>query len=130
MKTSLFKYLLPVVLLTTAVHHAGSAADLLGKPLPETPANDSIFIFKQAIDRSSRILLYPDASQKVVFFSVKGTEGKAYELFLFDLDGRLISQTEVRNRQTTVLKELEKGVYLFDVFSDDVKIANGQMTVR
>lgn len=82
------------------------------------------------ISRSHRISLYPDADQKVIFFSVKGEEGKAYQLFIFDLEGRLIQQTEIRNRQTTVIKEMGKGIYLFDVFSDDIRIGNGEMTVR
>lgn len=91
---------------------------------------DSIFIVKQSVSKAHKILLYPDANQKVVFFSVKGKEGKDYQLFVFDLAGNLIKQTEIRNKQTTVIKEFDKGIYLFDVFSDDTKIGNGQMTVR
>ncbi|MBA4167166.1 MAG: T9SS type A sorting domain-containing protein [Chitinophagaceae bacterium] len=128
MKTTVPRILLACLLLAAAESStfAGYAS---GEPVTKIAA-DSIFIHKQAVSKAHKILLYPDANQKAVFFSVKGEEGRAYQLFIFDLEGRLVKQTEIRNRQTTVITEIEKGVYLFDVFSDDMKIGNGQMTVR
>jgi len=125
MKTTLPKIMLLVCVLFTGVHSSSKAAI----PVPKI-SGDSIFIHKQAMSRLHKISMYPDANQKVVFFSVKGEEGKAYQLFIFDLEGKLVKQTEIRNKQTTVIKELEKGIYVFDVFSDDIKIGNGDMTVR
>lgn len=91
---------------------------------------DSIYIQKNFISRYYKISLYPDAGQKVVFFNVRGAEGKVYQLYLFDLDGKLVKQTETRNKQTTLLRNIEKGVYFFEVFSDDTRIGNGQIAVR
>lgn len=93
------------------------------------PAGDSIVIHKKFKSRSHRITLYPDATQTVVFFSVRGEQGKVYHLYLFNSEGRLVKQTEIRNRQTTFIKDIEKGVYLFDVFCDDDRIGNGQIAV-
>jgi hypothetical protein len=129
MKTTLPKILLLACLLFTGVNRTSYAWSRPLKPFPRS-TGDSIFIFKQSLSKSQKILLYPDAGQKVVFFSVKGEEGRAYQLFIFDLEGRLVKQTEIRNKQTTVIKQIEKGIYLFDVFSNDMKIGNGQMTVR
>jgi hypothetical protein len=92
--------------------------------------HDSIFIQKKAISKFHKIGLYPDATQKVVFFTVRGEQGKVYQLYVFDLEGNLIRQREIRNKQTTFIKDIEKGVYLFDVFCDDDKIGNGQIAVR
>jgi hypothetical protein len=124
MKTTVPRILLACLLLAGAANStfAGGGAPKI--------ARDSIFIYKQAISKAHKISLYPDANQKVIFFSVKGEEGRAYQLFIFDLEGRLVKQTEIRNKQTTVIKDMDKGIYLFDVFSDDMKIGNGQMTVR
>lgn len=93
-------------------------------------STDTIFIQKNNILKSHRISLYPDANQKVVFFSVRGEEGKVYQLYVFDLDGRLVRQAETRNKQTTILKDIQKGAYLFEVFSDDKRIGNGQIAIR
>lgn len=124
MKTTLLPTLLCVLLL------AGTDTNACVLPAQQAVVRDSIVIHQQVTSRSHKVSLYPDASQKVVFFSVKGEEGRAYQLFIFDLEGRLIKQTEIRDKQTTVIREMNRGVYLFDVFSDDVRIGNGDMTVR
>lgn len=91
---------------------------------------DTIFIQKNNIVKSHRISLYPDANQKVVFFSVRGEEGKVYQLYVFDLAGQLVRQAETRNKQTTLLKDIPNGAYFFEVFSDDKRIGNGQIAIR
>lgn len=91
---------------------------------------DSILIYKKKISRSHKITMYPDATQKVLFFSVRGEQGKVYQLYLFDIEGILVKQTEIRNKQTTFISDIEKGVYLFDIFCDDDRIGNGQIEVR
>jgi hypothetical protein len=45
------------------------------------------------------------------------------------MDGKLVTQREIRNKQTTYIIEFEKGVYLFDVFCDDERIGNGQIDI-
>jgi type IX secretion system substrate protein len=92
--------------------------------------SDTIFIQKNSVVRSHRISLYPDANQKVVFFSVRGEEGKVYQLYVFDIEGRLVKQAETRNKQTILVKGIKKGSYFFEVFSDDKRIGNGQIAIR
>jgi hypothetical protein len=94
------------------------------------PAADTIYIQKSSVKKAYRISLYPDADQKVVFFSVRGSEGKVYQLYVFDVDGKLVRQAETRNKETIVLKGIDKGVYQFEVMSDDERIGNGQIAVR
>lgn len=91
---------------------------------------DSIFVEKQFTRKKYKIRLYPNANQQVLFFSASGEEGKIYQLFLFDMDGGLVKQANIKNKQTTVINNLDNGVYLFQVFSDDEPIANGKVTVR
>jgi hypothetical protein len=94
------------------------------------PANDSIVVHQKSMSKSHKIGLFPDALQKVLFFTVKGEEGKVYQLYLFDLDGNLVRQTEIRNKQTAFISNFQKGFYLFDVFCDDDRIGKGQIAVR
>ena len=90
----------------------------------------SIQVSKAQSSKKIKIRLYPDARQQVLFFSANGEDGKVYQLFLFDMDGRLVSQTNIRNRETTVLTNITEGNFLFEVFTDDERIENGQVTVR
>ncbi len=111
----------------SAATAAGNQAGQAG-PAGQLPG-DSIIIFKNNLSRSHKIALYTDALQTAVFFHVKGHQGNVYHLYVFDLDGQLIKHTEARSEQTTYIKKMEKGIYLFEVFNDDDKIGNGQIAV-
>ncbi len=110
----------------------GSASNTGGLPaghgIQQQPG-DSIIIFKNNLSKGHKVALYTDASQTAVFFTVKGHQGNVYHLYVFDMDGRLIKHTETRSEQTTYIKKMEKGIYLFEVFNNDDKIGNGQIAV-
>jgi hypothetical protein len=89
-----------------------------------------ILVNKSLNSRKYKIGLYPDARQQVLFFSANGADKKIYQLYMFDMDGKLVNQASIRNRETTVLTNLTEGNYLFEVFINDERIENGQLTVR
>ena len=90
----------------------------------------SIIVKKTKSSKSHKVALYPDAEQKVLFFNVRGSSGKVYQLFVFDMHGNIVKQAEIRNKQTTLIKDMEKGTYLFEVFSNDDRIGEGQIAVQ
>lgn len=92
--------------------------------------NDTIVISKSQTSKKYKIKIYPSATNEVLFFSASGESGKVYQLYVFDMDGKLVKQTQIRNKETTLLAHFVKGNYMFDVFSDDEKIENGTMVVR
>ncbi|MFT3825077.1 MAG: T9SS type A sorting domain-containing protein [Chitinophagaceae bacterium] len=102
--------------------------------LPSTgnnlPVRDTILVQVQTSSKKHKIKLYPNASHEVLFFSVEGDAGKAYQLFMFNMEGVLVKQANIKNNQTTVLNNIEKGNYLFEVFSNDQRIENGQVIIR
>jgi hypothetical protein len=100
-------------------------------PSGNTPVfRDTILVQKNQISKKIKIKLYPNANHQVLFFSASGEAGKVFQLFLFDIDGKLVKQVNIRNKQTTVLNRIEKGSYLFEVFSDDERIEHGQVIVK
>lgn len=94
------------------------------------PPADTILVQKQVNTKKHKIRLYPNANHQVLFFSASGAEGKVYQLFLFNLEGKLIKQANIRNKETTVLNNMGKGNYLYEVFSEDERLENGQVIVR
>jgi hypothetical protein len=110
------------LLITLSVHVRSEGAS--------KPISDTILIQKQQVSKKHGIRLYPDADHHVLFFAAKGIYGRAYQLFIFDVEGKLVKQVNIKNKQTTVLENIEKGDYLFEVFSDDERIENGQVIVR
>lgn len=73
--------------------------------------------------------LYPDVSQEVLLFTAKGEKGKVYQLFLFNIEGKLLKQTQVHSKETSLLSGFTKGDYLFEILSNDDRIGNGSITV-
>ena len=98
--------------------------------MKETSQRDTIVINKAQTSKKYKIKIYPSATNEVVFFTASGETGKVYQLFLFDLDGTLVKQTQIRNKETTMLTNFIKGCYTFEVFSDDERIENGTLVVR
>ena len=95
-----------------------------------TSLKDSIIVTKTQTNKKYKVKLYPNANREILFFSASGEDGKVYQFYLFDMDGKLVKQTQIRNRETTLISKIEKGTYLFEVFSDDERIENGNLTVK
>lgn len=119
---------LAVLTLMTALTASAST----GRTASSLPSgfNDTILVQKQSSSKKIKVKLYPNANHQVLFFSAAGEDGKVFQLFLFDMDGKLVKQVNIRNKQTTVLNKIEKGNYLFEVFSDDERIETGQVIVK
>ena len=119
--------LLVSVGMTMAISNITLSASATGN---NSDFSDTIVIKKQTVNKKIKVKLYPSANQQVLFFSATGEAGKVYQLFLFDLDGKLVKQVNIRNKQTTVLNNIGKGDYLYEVFSDDDRVENGQLIVK
>lgn len=117
---------------------AGMAAVLIIFALAQLPvkaaagcgSRDSILVNKLLASKKYKIKIYPGATQEVLFFNASGEEGKVYQFFLFDVEGNMVKQTQIRNKQTTILTNFIKGCYTFEVFSDDEHIENGTLTIK
>jgi len=93
-------------------------------------SRDTIEIVKAQTNKKYKVRMYPNAQHTVLFFYASGENGKVYQLYLFDIDGKLAKQTHIRNKETTVLTNIVKGSYTFEVFSDDERIENGVLTFK
>ena len=97
---------------------------------PGTGIKDTIVINKTQSNKKHIIKLYPNATHEVLFFTANGEEDKIYQLFVFDMEGKLVKQTAVRNRQTGLISKLSKGSYVYEVFSNDERIENGNVVIK
>jgi hypothetical protein len=99
-------------------------SSFIGQPV------DTILVQKQVNTKKHKIKLYPNTTHQVLFFSANGEDGRIYQLFLFDVEGKLVKQVNIRNKETTVLNNMGKGNYLYEVFSEDERLENGQVIIR
>lgn len=116
----------PTLVAWLAAHTPAIAAN----PAADRLTGDTIVVRKQVSNKKYRIKLYPSANHEQLYFHAGGREGKVYQLFLFDVEGKLVRQATIKNEQTTVLRSLEKGRYSFEVFSDDERIGKGELVKK
>lgn len=128
MKTTLASQLFILAVLPIALLLASPPAH--GAPVARQPYADSILVNRMLVSKKYKIKIYPGAGKDVLFFNAGGEDGKVYQLFLFDEEGTMVKQTQIRNRQTTILTNFNKGYFTFEVFSDDEHIENGTVTIK
>jgi hypothetical protein len=127
MKTTLHRGLALSMLFVLAL---AAAPDAQASVQSERSLKDSILVNKLLVSKKYKIRIYPGANHEALFFNASGEDGKVYQFFLFDVDGNLVKQTQIRNKQTTIITNFNKGCYTFEVFSDDEHIENGTLTIK
>jgi hypothetical protein len=79
--------------------------------------------------KKHKIRLIGSGKDKVLC-TVKGARGKAYQIFVFTIDSKLVTHTSMRNGETTTLNNLSKGNYMVEVLLDDEKVDTVQLTIK
>jgi hypothetical protein len=89
-----------------------------------------VLVNKDQNNKSHNLCVFNNGGRTPLLFTVNGVEGKNYQLFVFDMDSRLVAQASMRNRRITALNNISKGDYLFEVFHHDQQVQNGRLTVK
>lgn len=91
------------------------------------PVATALSITRNVKNKKHKVKLFTASGYKTILFSVDGVGDKRYTLYIFDLDGRLISQLAILNQETGVLSGIPAGSYSYEVLADDTKVENGQL---
>lgn len=75
------------------------------------------------------IKLYPNPSWNGTITVSSNTSEKLH-FYIFDLDGTLIHQAVLKEKQRITVNDLKKGVYMYDAFLNDESIEYGKITVK
>ena len=113
--------LLPLVLMgTSLMSYAGGSL----------PVSNSVVITKNLKNKKHKVKLFTASDYKTLLFTVNGVVAKRYNLYIFDLDGRLIAESAILNQETGILPEISAGAYQYEVFAGDMKVENGQLKIK
>src|SRR5579871_5197960 len=125
-------FIIPValLLLLSAFVLPDTKKHTLRKHADKTPVYDSIVVNKFSENKKYKIRLFPDAYRQVLLISAEGKQKKDYRFFMFDMDGKLINEADIHDRETTVFEDVEKGNYLFEIFSNDERVENGNLIIK
>jgi hypothetical protein len=76
----------------------------------------------------SVVKLYPNPSYGKV--SVSSTTSSLLHFYIFDLEGTLVFQAVLDNKERRTIEHLKKGTYLYDVFEKDESIEEGKIIIK
>jgi hypothetical protein len=101
------------------------------KPSTERkPVYYSVLVSKTQNSKKHKIRLFSSAGKSKVLCSVNGVEGKKYEIYIFNVDSKLITQTTMRSGEIATLNNISKGNYFFEVLISDEHVESGQLTIQ
>lgn len=78
--------------------------------------------------KKTLVKLYPNPSYGKLSISVNTNE--VLNFYIFDLEGTLVYQTILKNKDRKIISNLKKGTYLYDVFEKDESIENGKIIIK
>jgi nitrous oxidase accessory protein NosD len=62
--------------------------------------------------------------------SVETLKDNNIKFYMFNVEGRLIKELNIQESKKISITQLEKGIYIYDFFSKDKRIKNGQIALR
>lgn len=76
------------------------------------------------------VKIYPDPVKRVMHVIAKDNDGKQIDFFVFDLQGTLVDHFKMDEGDHKRLTNLDRGKYVYQVFSGDEETVAGQFEIR
>ena len=111
-----------------AIDKPASTVGITRNPGEEEPAKKKAKAF--ASHNNSSIKIYPDALKREMHVVAKNNEGKVIDFFVFDLQGTLVQNYKMNAGDHNRISGLQRGVYVYRVFSGDEETAAGKFEIR
>ncbi|HVG40239.1 MAG TPA: T9SS type A sorting domain-containing protein [Chitinophagaceae bacterium] len=80
--------------------------------------------------KKSRVRLYPNPTSDGNLSIFSNTSSDKIHFYVFDLEGTMVHQLMIKNKQRHKIKNLKKGTYVYDVFVNDTSIEQGKIIVK
>jgi len=79
--------------------------------------------------KKEAIKLYPNPSTDGRI-TISSNRTEKLHFYVFDLDGTLLHQVVLENKQKKTIENLKKGIYVYDAFLNDEGIDHGNIIVK
>ena len=78
---------------------------------------------------NSSVKIYPDILKRVMHVVAKDNDTDV-DFFVFDLQGTIVKHYRMKSGEHQKISDLERGKYVFSVFSGDDETATGNFEIR
>lgn len=66
-----------------------------------------------------------------ILVSVKsGKTNNKTQFYMFNMDGDLVKEYDISGSKKIIIKELQKGIYTYEFFSNDQRLKNGKIDLK
>ena len=79
---------------------------------------------------NSSVKIYPDILKRVMHVVAKDNDGTGVDFFVFDLEGAIVKHYKMKSGEHQKISDLQRGRYVFSVFSGDEETATGNIDIR
>ncbi len=79
---------------------------------------------------NSTVKIYPDIVKRDMHVIAKDNAGKEIDFFVFDLQGTLMHNFKMKQKDHQKITGLARGTYIYRVFTGDEETATGQFEIR
>mgnify|MGYP003577025335 CR=1 FL=1 len=79
--------------------------------------------------KKEAVKLYPNPSTDGRI-TVSSNRTETLHFYVFDLDGTLLHQVVLKDKQKKTIENLKKGIYVYDAFLNDEGIVHGNIIVK
>jgi hypothetical protein len=81
--------------------------------------------------RRDIIKIYPNPSSNgTIHIASNQTDDKELQFYVFDIEGTLMHNIKLSAKTKKTITGLQRGVYMYDVFSNDESIERGKIIVK
>ena len=91
---------------------------------------DTAVFKKLSGNKNQSIQLFSSSGKQTIFFSAKFKQKKNYRFYMFDMDGKLVAENNLDNKQGVEFTNMQRGNYYFEILSNDDRIENGTLTIK
>jgi len=78
--------------------------------------------------KKTAIKIYPNPSYGKL--SVTASTASPLHFYVFDMEGTLVFQAVLQNKERSTIENLQKGTYAYDVFEKDESIESGKIIIK
>lgn len=88
------------------------------------------------VNRSDKKILYAETTVSIIqendgfTISVKSSKNINVRFYMFTVEGRLVKELNLHGSNRISITPLEKGIYIYDFFSNDKRLKNGKIELR
>jgi hypothetical protein len=79
---------------------------------------------------NSSVKIFPDALKREMHVVAKNNDGKMIDFFVFDVNGTLVQNYKMKEKDHYRITGLARGTYVYRVFNGDEETATGNFEIR